>query len=66
MLGCELETSGLGLFTPFDFILHGFSDGYIYADSFNSFTFPGLHEGDSVSNRSDDGSISSLVCKLCV
>ena len=49
------------LFTTFDFILHGYSDGYIFEDSFNSFSFLVLHAWDSVPNRSADGSISCLV-----
>ena len=33
-------------------------------DFFNSFSLLGLHEWDSVPNRSDGGSFSCLVCVL--
>ena len=58
-LGCR------GVSSTFDFLLHGFSDGYIVEDSPTSSSSLVLHVRDSVPNRSDDGSISCLVC-VCV
>ena len=54
-LGCR------GVSSTFDFLLHGFSDGYIVEDSPTSSSSLVLHVRDSVPNRSDDGSISCLV-----
>ena len=56
-----METSGQGFGIANFVILHYYSRDYLKMYS-NSFSFLGLHEWDSVPNRSDDGSISCLVC----
>ena len=60
-----METFGQGFGIANFVVLYYYSRDYLKMDSFNSFSFLVLHEWDSVPIRSDDGSISCLVC-VCV
>ena len=54
-----------GPYSTFDLILHGYSDGYIFEDSFRSLFSLVLHEWDSVPDGSLVDPFQSSVC-VCV
>ena len=63
-LSAELRVGNLwiGLHSRLSNFLHGYSDGYFVEDPPTSLSSLVVHVRDSVPNRSDDGSISCLVC----